>query len=184
MRVHACLQDFYKDWWNAPNLGDYWRMWNMPVHKWMLRTVYYPALNFGSGRNSAMLLVFFVSAVLHEVAVSLPLKLANIFPWSFAGILAQVRGEFSCRMHSCLRLRAENLVVTWCLSAVILFRPFLTAVQFVDQVPMILVSQLIQKKYGRRWGNVFFWVSFCVVGQPICIISYYYDFIQRTSGSS
>lgn len=66
-------------------------MWNMPVHKWMLRTVYYPAVNHGAGRNTAMLLVFFVSAVLHEVAVSVPLKLANIFPWSFVGILAQVR---------------------------------------------------------------------------------------------
>jgi diacylglycerol O-acyltransferase 1 len=40
-------REFYKDWWNAPTLGDYWRMWNMPVHKWLLRTVYFPAIRAG-----------------------------------------------------------------------------------------------------------------------------------------
>ena len=40
-------REFYKDWWNALNLGDYWRTWNTPVHKWMLRTIYYPAIHLG-----------------------------------------------------------------------------------------------------------------------------------------
>ncbi|GMH43556.1 hypothetical protein BSKO_11478 [Bryopsis sp. KO-2023] len=130
-------REFYKDWWNATNLGEYWRMWNMPVHKWMLRTVYYPAVNWGIGRNAAMLLVFFVSAVFHEVAVAVPLKLTRAVPWSFLGILAQV--------------------------------------------PMIFISQSIQKQWGDRFGNVIFWVSFCVIGQPICIMSYYYDWVQATT---
>lgn len=89
------LQEFYKDWWNASNVGEYWRLWNIPVHKWMLRTVYYPALNLGIGRNMAMLLVFFVSAVFHEIAVAVPLKLTRIFPWSFMGILGQVNHGFA-----------------------------------------------------------------------------------------
>ena len=33
-------REFYKDWWNAATVGDYWKLWNMPVHKWLLRTVY------------------------------------------------------------------------------------------------------------------------------------------------
>ncbi|KAI8108683.1 hypothetical protein M9435_005100 [Picochlorum sp. BPE23] len=32
-------REFYKEWWNATTLGEYWRLWNMPVHKWMLRHV-------------------------------------------------------------------------------------------------------------------------------------------------
>ncbi|CAH8381098.1 unnamed protein product [Eruca vesicaria subsp. sativa] len=36
-------REFYKDWWNAKSVGDYWRMWNMPVHKWMVRHVYFHA---------------------------------------------------------------------------------------------------------------------------------------------
>ncbi len=23
----------WQDWWNATTIGDYWRLWNMPVHK-------------------------------------------------------------------------------------------------------------------------------------------------------
>ena len=29
-----------QDLWNATTIGDYWRLWNMPVHKWLLRHVY------------------------------------------------------------------------------------------------------------------------------------------------
>jgi diacylglycerol O-acyltransferase-1 len=43
-------REFYKDWWNAATIGDYWKLWNMPVHKWLLRTVYFPAMRAGVGR--------------------------------------------------------------------------------------------------------------------------------------
>jgi MBOAT, membrane-bound O-acyltransferase family len=39
---------FYKDWWNATTIGDFWRLWNIPVHKWMMRTVYSPLIHAGS----------------------------------------------------------------------------------------------------------------------------------------
>ena len=39
-----------QDWWNASTVGEYWRLWNMPVHKWLLRHVYYPALRMGLSR--------------------------------------------------------------------------------------------------------------------------------------
>ena len=28
---------FYKDWWNARTIENYWRNWNLPVHHWCLR---------------------------------------------------------------------------------------------------------------------------------------------------
>ena len=40
-------REFYRAWWNAPDLAAYWRLWNMPVHKWCLRTVYFPVLRHG-----------------------------------------------------------------------------------------------------------------------------------------
>lgn len=43
-------REFYKDWWNAATIGDYWKLWNMPVHKWLLRTIYFPAMNYGINR--------------------------------------------------------------------------------------------------------------------------------------
>jgi diacylglycerol O-acyltransferase 1 len=41
-------REFYKDWWNATTIGDYWRLWNMPVHKFMMRHVYSPLVRRGS----------------------------------------------------------------------------------------------------------------------------------------
>ena len=28
---------FYLDWWNAPDVGTFWRLWNLPVHHWCFR---------------------------------------------------------------------------------------------------------------------------------------------------
>jgi diacylglycerol O-acyltransferase-1 len=81
-----------QDWWNATTIGDYWRLWNMPVHKWMLRHVYYPALRAGVPRVWAGTLVFAVSAFFHELLVGLPLHMVRC--WAFIGVMAQVRGFF------------------------------------------------------------------------------------------
>ena len=77
-----------QDWWNATTIGDYWRLWNMPVHKWLLRHVYYPALRLGMGRTPAMVLVFFVSACFHELLIGWPLHM--IRGWAFVGVMGQV----------------------------------------------------------------------------------------------
>jgi diacylglycerol O-acyltransferase-1 len=81
-------REFYKDWWNATTLGEYWRLWNMPVHKWMVRHVYFPCIHAGLPRFTAGVIVFFVSAVFHEVLVGVPLHMLR--GWAFWGIMAQV----------------------------------------------------------------------------------------------
>ena len=41
---------FYRDWWNANTIEAYWRLWNLPVHYWMVsdglerRLLYLPAV--------------------------------------------------------------------------------------------------------------------------------------------
>eukprot|EP01025_Chloroclados_australasicus_P052422 TRINITY_DN6110_c0_g2_i2.p1 TRINITY_DN6110_c0_g2~~TRINITY_DN6110_c0_g2_i2.p1 ORF type:complete len:673 (-),score=48.10 TRINITY_DN6110_c0_g2_i2:283-2301(-) len=81
-------REFYKDWWNATTIGEYWRLWNMPVHKWLLRTVYFPAVRKGIPKFFAGLITFFISAVFHELIIGVPLHMLR--GWAFWGMLAQV----------------------------------------------------------------------------------------------
>ncbi|KAK8535393.1 hypothetical protein V6N12_056912 [Hibiscus sabdariffa] len=81
-------REFYKDWWNAKTVEEYWRMWNMPVHKWMVRHVYLPCLRNGIPKGVAILIAFFVSAVFHELCVAVPCHLFKF--WAFIGIMFQV----------------------------------------------------------------------------------------------
>jgi hypothetical protein len=61
---------FYKDWWNATTFSTYWRTWNMPVHQWLVRHAYFPMMRAGASKTVANLLVFVISAVFHELLVS------------------------------------------------------------------------------------------------------------------
>ncbi|KAG2424572.1 hypothetical protein HXX76_014452 [Chlamydomonas incerta] len=125
-------REFYKDWWNAATVGEYWKLWNMPVHKWLLRHVYFPAIRAGSSRFNAILLTFFVSAVFHELLLGVPLHMVRL--WAFAGIMFQV--------------------------------------------PLIMATEMLRKKLNRdELGNYIFWIAFCVVGQPVCVLLYYHDYV-------
>lgn len=64
------------------------------VHKWMLRHVYYPSREVGIPKLLAGVLVFFVSAVFHELLVGLPLHMLKA--WSFIGIMSQVLPMSAC----------------------------------------------------------------------------------------
>ncbi len=55
----------------------------------MLRHVYYPSMRLGMAKPVAGILVFFVSALFHELLVGLPLHMLRA--WSFIGIMSQVR---------------------------------------------------------------------------------------------
>ncbi len=61
---------FYRDWWNSSNLSSYWRLWNLPVHYWLVRHLYFPCIRRGVSKSGAMFLVFFFSAVMHELLIS------------------------------------------------------------------------------------------------------------------
>lgn len=81
-------REFYKDWWNAQTVEEYWRMWNMPVHKWMVRHIYFPSIRAGLPKVVAMILVFVISALFHEVAIGVPCHMLRC--WAFLGILLQL----------------------------------------------------------------------------------------------
>lgn len=125
-------REFYKDWWNASTLDDYWRLWNTPVHKWLLRHIYYPCIRAGLSKNFAVLTAFFFSAIFHELIIGVPLKVFRL--WAFFGILLQV--------------------------------------------PLISISKaLVKFLKTEQLGNIFFWLTFCIFGQPICVLLYYHDYL-------
>jgi diacylglycerol O-acyltransferase 1 len=81
-------RQFYLDWWNCKDLNDYWRMWNLPVHNFMLRHVYNPLLKRGASKSFAMFIVFFISAFFHEYLVSASIRVWSY--WAFSSMMIQV----------------------------------------------------------------------------------------------
>ncbi|XP_004513435.1 diacylglycerol O-acyltransferase 1C-like isoform X2 [Cicer arietinum] len=127
-------REFYKDWWNAQTVEEYWRMWNMPVHKWMVRHVYFPCIRFGIPKGAAALIAFLVSAVFHELCIAVPCHMFKL--WAFIGIMFQV--------------------------------------------PLVLITNYLQNKYRNSMvGNMIFWFIFCILGQPMCVLLYYHDLMNR-----
>jgi hypothetical protein len=63
---------FYDAWWNSGSVGTYWRLWNLPVHNYLKRHVYIPLRRRGWSNISASILVFFLSAVVHEILFGVP----------------------------------------------------------------------------------------------------------------
>ncbi|XP_021341786.1 diacylglycerol O-acyltransferase 1-like isoform X2 [Mizuhopecten yessoensis] len=96
---HSCLnvsaellkfgdREFYKDWWNAESVTEFWQTWNVPVHRWCVRHLYKPLVKRGYSKQLASVLVFAMSAFFHEYLVSVPLKMFRV--WAFFAMLGQV----------------------------------------------------------------------------------------------
>jgi len=129
---------FYKDWWNCSDIGSYWRLWNLPVHYWLVRHVYFPLIRLNMKKNVASFTIFFLSALLHEVMVSVPLKMIRCY--SFLGM--------------------------------------------IGQVPLVTLSSYLEKRNpGGSLGNYLFWISFCIVGQPMAIALYTIDYWTTRNSS-
>jgi len=128
-----CFGDrlFYKDWWNSSNVSSYWRMWNLPVHYWLVRHLYFPCIRRGIPKSGAMFAVFLLSAIFHEILVSVPFHMVR--PWSFLGMMGQI--------------------------------PLGELTKYWDKL-----------RPGSSVGNVVFWITFCIVGQPMAILMYTLDY--------
>ena len=127
---------FYGAWWNADNINHFWRTWNLPVHRWAIRHLYRPLLKRGFDKFSSSSVVFFVSGVLHEYLVSVPLRLFKV--WAVLGMMYQI--------------------------------------------PLAIVTDLVQRKYGERWANVMVWQCL-ILGQPLAILMYFHDYVIEHFGS-
>ncbi|CAA6666128.1 unnamed protein product [Spirodela intermedia] len=127
-------REFYKDWWNAKTVEEYWRMWNMPVHKWMIRHIYLPCLRNGLPKGAAIVIAFLISAIFHELVIGVPCHLFKF--WAFIGIMFQV--------------------------------------------PLVILTNYLQRKFKNNMvGNMIFWSFFSIFGQPMCVLLYYHDVMNR-----
>lgn len=47
------------------------------------------------------------------------------------------------------------------------------------QVPLIMLTEFLNSFLAPRspWGNVIFWCSFCVFGQPLGVLLYYHHIV-------
>ncbi|KAK8970091.1 Diacylglycerol O-acyltransferase 1 [Platanthera guangdongensis] len=88
-------REFYKDWWNAKTIEEYWRMWNMPVHKWMVRHIYFPCVRNGLPKGVAILISFLISAIFHELCIAVPCRTFKF--WAFIAISIQVNLHYTLR---------------------------------------------------------------------------------------
>lgn len=146
---HSCLnataellrfgdREFYKDWWNATTIDEYWRLWNAPVHFWLKRHVYIPLRSRGYSPFFSSFVIFGLSALGHEYLVAV----------------------------------STHLTLGWALGAML------------TQVPLIVFTRWYLSIFPKSsFGNYFFWITFCILGMPMCVLFYYRAWIQRYSTS-
>jgi diacylglycerol O-acyltransferase-1 len=140
-------REFYGDWWNVSSVRIYWTTWNKPVTHFMRRHIYSPLVGRGCPPALAQIAVFFLSGILHELLVGVPTH--------------NVIGEFVCRT---------------CIDALLTISGVAFAGMML-QIPLIAVTDVIQKMKGIRGkvaGNMIFWISFCLVGQPLAALLYFF----------
>ncbi|XP_056411287.1 sterol O-acyltransferase 2-like isoform X1 [Hyla sarda] len=66
---------FYKDWWNSTSFSNYYRTWNVVIHDWLYYYMYQDLLWLFRKRyrTGVMMVVFLLSAAVHEYALTLSL---------------------------------------------------------------------------------------------------------------
>ncbi|EDV92909.1 sterol O-acyltransferase 1 [Drosophila grimshawi] len=74
---------FYKDWWTSHTYDSYYRNWNVVVHDWLYEYVYRDVYRhiFKGSKLAASLLVFMISALVHEQVLGFALQV--FFPVMF-----------------------------------------------------------------------------------------------------
>lgn len=82
-------RQFYREWWNATTIQQFWRTWNMPVHEWCVRHLYAEAVKLHHvSPEAAAFGTFLTSALLHEYVCAVAFGM--IRPYMFCGMLVQV----------------------------------------------------------------------------------------------
>jgi diacylglycerol O-acyltransferase-1 len=112
-------RDFYRDWWNSHSMADFWRLWNLPVHRWMIRHLYNPLMNKGLSKNVAVFVVFLISGIAHELLVCLPLRVYSSTFLVF--MLIQIPAVALEKMYDLRfkRIQVDNILF-WCFSWLVL----------------------------------------------------------------
>ncbi|KAL3234349.1 Sterol O-acyltransferase 2 [Nakaseomyces bracarensis] len=82
----TCFGDryFYGDWWNCVDWAEFSRIWNVPVHKFLVRHVYHSSMSaLKLNRHQATLFTFFLSSIIHEMAMYVIFKRLRFYLFCF-----------------------------------------------------------------------------------------------------
>lgn len=163
-------RSFYDEWWNSESLGVYWRTWNKPVYQYFKRHVYSPMRSRGWSNATASLAVFFLSAVLHELLVGVPThNLIGMF-FFFFFFFFSFPFFFLFPLAIPQTSHMQELLSNTKITGVAFLGMFL-------QLPLIQFTKPLEKKTspnGKLLGNIIFWVSFTIFGQPFAALMYFY----------
>jgi diacylglycerol O-acyltransferase-1 len=169
--------------WNASTIGEYWRLWNLPVYQWFKRHIYLQVIiKHRKPAWVAGVLAFFISAIGHEILVGIPTH--SFEGWAFLAMMGQIPliaitelvnqieqygfrhvwrgGKKSSRRSKTQQQETKQPVVS-------------------DQQQQLDLQKepAKQRKHGS-FGNYFFWISFCILGQPLSILLYYRSYLMRS----
>jgi hypothetical protein len=62
--------------------------------------------------------------------------------------------------------------------------PTHTHIPCTPQVPLITLTEKIRQRLkSDTWGNYAFWLTFCIIGQPVCLLMYVHDYMFQQAGS-
>ncbi|KAK6941359.1 Membrane bound O-acyl transferase, MBOAT [Dillenia turbinata] len=167
-------REFYKDWWNATTAEEYWRMWNMPVHKWMVRHLYFPCLRNGIPKGVAVLVSFFLSAIFHEVR--------NL---NTEVLVATILAVQRCRREDALPgHKGEGSFTALCIAVPCHIFKLWAFMGILLQIPLVVLTNFLQNQFKSAMvGNMIFWLFFSILGQPMCILLYYHDVMNRKANA-
>lgn len=63
-------RDFYGPWWSCTDWSEFARIWNRPVHRFLLRHVYHSSISaFSLSKIQAALVTFMLSSIVHELVM-------------------------------------------------------------------------------------------------------------------
>ncbi|CCF58677.1 hypothetical protein KAFR_0F00800 [Kazachstania africana CBS 2517] len=75
---------FYGDWWNCVTWAEFSRIWNVPVHKFLLRHVYHSSISsMKLSKSQATFMTFCISSVVHELAMYVIFKRLRFYLFFF-----------------------------------------------------------------------------------------------------
>eukprot|EP00300_Choanocystis_sp_HF-7_P043098 c9722_g1_i2.p1 GENE.c9722_g1_i2~~c9722_g1_i2.p1 ORF type:complete len:361 (+),score=42.68 c9722_g1_i2:445-1527(+) len=99
---------FYRDWWNSTTLSRFWSTWNLPVHNWLVQTLYLPLRSAGLSRQAGYVVCFLVSGFLHELVLDAAFRRFGYF--AFSGMVGQLP---MCALTDLIRGRSVGNVIMW-----------------------------------------------------------------------
>lgn len=156
-------REFYLPWWNCSTLAGYWRLWNQPIHTWLKRHIYIPLV---TGKRLPDPRSF-------PEDPSPPKTAKRVSKFNAAITIFFISAVF----HELLIGIPTKIPKLYAFGGMFL------------QIPLIMLTQYIDNWYRKykpngdnNIGNILFWFSFCIVGQPMAAFLYYREWNLREYG--